>query len=130
MKTRILSLVVILLIGTVSVFAQTKTETFKVYGNCGMCEKRIEKAANGVDGVSKSDWNKETKMLEVTFDEAKTSVHKVHMAVAAVGHDTDMHKAKDEVYNNLHDCCKYERPEKNSSTKKVSKTDAHEGHMH
>jgi len=28
-----------------------------------MCEKRIEKAALGVDGVSIADWNKETKQL-------------------------------------------------------------------
>ncbi len=39
----------------------------------------------------------------------KTNVQKVHLAIAKVGHDTNMHKAKDEVYNELHGCCKYER---------------------
>lgn len=112
MKTKVLSLVVMFFIGTFMVFAEGKTEKFEVKGNCGMCEKRIEKAALSVDGVSKADWDKKTKQLNVTFDDAKTNIHKIHMAVAAAGHDTSMHKAKDEVYNNLPDCCKYERSDK------------------
>ena len=89
------------MMGAVTVFAGNKTEKFKVYGNCGMCENRIEKAAKSVEGVQSADWNKETKMMEVTFDDAKTDVHKVHMAIAKAGHDTEMHKATDEVYNEL-----------------------------
>lgn len=122
MKTKVLSLVVMFVFGTFMVFASNKTEKFKVKGNCGMCEKRIEKAALSVDGVSKADWDKETKKLEVVFDDSKTNVHKVHMAVAKVGHDTEMHKAKDEVYNELPICCKYDRAEE--------KADPYVGHKH
>jgi copper chaperone CopZ len=111
MKTKVLGLVVMFVLGTFTVFAGEKTEKFKVSGNCGMCETRIEKAASSVVGVSKVDWNKETKVLEVTFDDAKTSTDKIEMAVAKVGHDTPHHKAKDEVYNKLHTCCKYDRTE-------------------
>lgn len=110
MKTRILSLVSLFLLGSVALFGQEKTEKVKVYGNCGMCETRIEKAVNGVDGVTSAEWDKETKMLEVKFNSPDGDLHKVHMAVAKVGHDTDMHKAKDEVYDALPACCKYERP--------------------
>lgn len=124
MRTKVLSLVSMFLLGTSMVFAQAKTEKFEVKGNCGMCENRIEKAAKSVDGVSAADWNKETKMLELSFDESKTSVHKVQMAIAKAGHDTPMHKAKDEVYNALPGCCKYDRTE----TKKEMKS--HEGHKH
>ena len=123
MKTKVLSLVVLFVLGTFTVFAGEKTEKFKVKGNCGMCEKRIEKAALSVDGVSKADWNKETKMMEVVLDDEKTDVHKVHMAIAKVGHDTEMHKAKDEVYNELPGCCKYDRTEE-------KKVESHEGHQH
>ena len=70
MKTKVLSLVVMFVFGTFMVFAADKTEKFKVKGNCGMCEKRIEKAALSVDGVSKADWDKETKKLAVVFDDA------------------------------------------------------------
>ena len=110
MKKRIsLSLLMLLALGF-SVFAQNaKTEKFEVKGNCGMCETRIEKAANSVDGVKSADWDKETKMIKVTFDPGKTDLHKIHMAIAKAGHDTDMHKASDEVYDKLPACCKYDR---------------------
>jgi len=124
MKTKVLSLVALFVMGAFTVFAGNKTEKIKVYGNCGMCENRIEKAVKAVDGVSKADWDKETKMLEVTFDDTKTNIHKVHMAVAAVGHNTDMHKAKDEVYDKLPSCCKYDR------TAEAKTEEGHEGHMH
>ena len=125
MKTKVLSLVALFILGAVTVFAGNKTEKFKVYGNCGMCESRIEKAAKSVEGVSKADWNKETKMIEVVFDDSKTDVHKVHMAIAKVGHDTEMHKATDEAYNNLPGCCHYDRTAENTEKMK----NMHEGPM-
>ena len=113
MKTKIsLSLLMLLALG-LSVFAQdVKTEKFEVSGNCDMCKARIEKAASSVVGVKSASWDKETKMAEVSFDTKKTDIHKVHMAIAKAGHDTDMHKASDEVYEKLPACCKYEREEK------------------
>ena len=112
------------LLGTSMVFAQAKTEKFEVKGNCGMCETRIEKAAKSVDGVASADWNQKTKLLEVSFDESKTSVHKVQEAIAKVGHDTPMHKASDEVYKALPGCCKYDR------TQAKKEGAGHEGHKH
>ena len=90
--------------------AQEKTTTgsFKVYGNCGMCEKRIEKAAK-VHGVIKAQWNDMTQMITVTYDSVKTSLQLVHKAIAASGHDTDKEKAPDPVYKNLSRCCLYNR---------------------
>lgn len=122
MKTKVLSLVAMFVLGTFTVFAGEKTEKFKVKGNCGMCEKRIEKAASLVEGVQSADWNKESKMIEVKFDDTKTSTGKIEMAIAKAGHDTPHHKAKDEVYDKLPGCCKYDRSE--------SKNDGHEGHSH
>jgi len=110
MKAKMLSLLVLVFISVTAVRAQTeKKETFEVAGNCGMCETRIEKAAKSVDGVLSSDWDKETKMIEVKFDSDKVEIHKVHLAIAKSGHDTRMHKASDEVYDKLPGCCKYER---------------------
>ena len=111
MKIKILSLVVLFLMGTMSVLAQSKTEKFKVFGNCSMCEQRIEKAALRVEGVNAVDWNKETKMIEVSFDQKKTSLDKIHMAIVKAGYDTDKHKAKTTDYNELPGCCQYDRPE-------------------
>ena len=109
MKTKQLSVLAVFLLATIFAFAGNKTEKFKVYGNCGMCETRIEKAAKGVEGVSAADWNKDTKMLEVTFDDAKTDVKKIHKAMAKVGHDTDLERADDKVYSDLPGCCHYDR---------------------
>ena len=109
MKTKGLSLVVLFMMGAFSVFAGNKTEKIEIKGNCGMCESRIEKAAKEVDGVTKADWDKDTKILEVTFDDAKTSTDKIELAVAKVGHDTPHHKAADDVYEKLPGCCHYDR---------------------
>jgi copper chaperone CopZ len=122
MKTKVLSLVALFVMGAVSVFAGNKTEKIEVKGNCGMCETRIEKAVKAVDGVSAADWDKETKKLAVTFDDTKTNLDKIEVAVAKVGHDTPHHKASTEVYNKLPDCCKYDRMSEVE--------DPHAGHKH
>ena len=116
MKTKIVSLVMIMGLSTITLFAQAEnTEKFEVAGNCGMCEARIEKAAKGVEGVSTADWDKETKMIEVTFNSANTDIHKIQQAIAKAGHDTKMHKAPDSVYDELPGCCKYERMDSEAS---------------
>lgn len=109
MKTKVLGVITMFLLGTSMVFAQAKSEKFKVYGNCGMCEARIEKAAKAVPGVNSADWDMETKMMEVSFNDSKTDVDKIELAIAGVGHDTENHKAKDSVYDKLPGCCQYER---------------------
>lgn len=91
-----------------SKMAATKTETIKVLGNCGMCKTRIEKAAK-IDGVSKAEWNDDTKMLTLVYDPLKVKSDDVQKKIAAVGHDTEIFKADDKVYNALPGCCKYER---------------------
>ena len=85
-----------------------KETSFKVSGNCEMCEARIEKAALGVNGVKTADWNQETKLLKITFN-GDVNKEDIQKSIAAVGHDTEKYKAKDAVYNALPGCCKYER---------------------
>jgi len=116
MKTKILVLTVMFLIGTATAFAEKKTEKVDVKGNCGMCKTRIEKAAKGVNGVSKANWNKETKVLELTYDDSKTDLKTIETSIAKAGYDTPLVKATDETYNALHGCCKYDRGSKNASS--------------
>ncbi|GEP97728.1 heavy-metal-associated domain-containing protein [Chitinophaga cymbidii] len=108
---KLLSLLVAMLafVGTSGAFAQSaKKETFKVYGNCNMCKKRIEKAA-AIDGVSKAEWSVETKMMTVSLDPVKVSSDAVQQKIAAAGHDTEKAKAADSVYAKLPGCCQYDR---------------------
>ncbi len=117
MKTRILSLALIMGLSSISLFAKSdNTEKFEIAGNCGLCEARIEKAAKSVDGVSSADWNKETKMIEVTYNPEKSDIHKIHQAISKAGHDTSMHKATKEAYDKLPGCCKYERMGKETAS--------------
>ncbi|HUS86492.1 MAG TPA: heavy-metal-associated domain-containing protein [Bacteroidales bacterium] len=110
MRTKVLSLLVVLVMGVTSLMAQDqKKEEFKVAGNCDMCKTRIEKAAKTVDGVAEASWDTKTKMLALTFSTDKPNAEAVHKAVAKVGHDTELFKAEKEVYDKLPACCKYER---------------------
>ena len=116
MKTfKIYGAVLATLLGSTVVFGQSNTEKFKVSGNCGMCESRIEKAANGIDGISSADWDKTTKEIVVTFDDSKTTLLDIHKAIANAGHDTEMVKADEKVYNDLPACCQYTRSSDESS---------------
>ncbi len=88
--------------------AATKTETFKVWGKCDMCKARIEKTASA-EGATAASWDAKTQMLTVTYDPAKTGKDALSKKLAAVGHDTEKYKAKDEVYDKLPACCHYDR---------------------
>ncbi len=86
----------------------TQVDTFKVLGNCGMCQKTIEKAAIGA-GASAASWNKDSKIISVTFDPAKTSVDAIEKAIAGAGYDNAGYLAEKKTYKKLSDCCQYDR---------------------
>lgn len=93
----------------------TKTETFKIWGNCEMCEERIEEAAYKKN-VSKGDWNKDTKLITITFDSTKTNSGEILKRIAYAGYDSEQFLAPDDVYANLPGCCQYTRPKKETVT--------------
>ena len=89
--------------------AQTvKTETIKVWGNCGMCKTTIEKAAKTA-GAKTANWNEDSKDLKVTYAVNKTSIIKIQEQISKSGYDTQDFTAVKSAYDNLHGCCKYER---------------------
>lgn len=92
--------------------SETKTDTIKVAGECGMCKNRIQKALKH-EGISSAIWDMETKVLKVSYSPDKISNDDIQKKVAALGHDTEKYKAEDDVYNKLPGCCQYERKEKN-----------------
>lgn len=91
-----------------------------VNGICGMCKDRIEEAVMTIVGVEAANWDVETRILEVevadpeNFDEMQ-----IHNTVAEVGHDTKKVKATQEVYEQIHACCKY---------RDLEVAEAHEGY--
>lgn len=111
--TKVTSVIIAFLFYTSSIaqIKNSKTETVKVYGNCGMCKTTIEKAGNKKK-VSNVVWDKDTKMATLTYDSKKTNQEAILKRIALSGYDSDKFLAPDNVYNNLHGCCKYERVKK------------------
>ena len=109
MKTiRIFSVAVCMLGISGLAVAQTKTETFRVSGNCGMCKTKIEKAAKEA-GAKDASWNVDTKELTVTYKSSSTNTAKIQQKIADVGYDNVGFKTTTAAYDKLHGCCKYDR---------------------
>jgi spermidine/putrescine-binding protein len=99
----------------VSAQAQRAELTFRVSALCGMCEQRIE-AAYDQKGIVEADYNLETKQLHVVYKTKKWNEESLHKLATGVGHDTDKYKTTDELYANMHGCCKYRDVEHGSCT--------------
>jgi hypothetical protein len=109
MKThKIFSALLFSCIITAAYSQKTKTETFKVSGNCGMCESKIEKAAKSA-GASYAEWDKDTKVITVKYNTSSSNLAKIQQGIAEAGYDNAGAKATNESYDKLHNCCKYER---------------------
>jgi copper chaperone CopZ len=87
--------------------AQTNA-SFGVRGNCGMCKNTIETAVKEINGVSKADWDKARKKIDISFDGSKTNLDAMHRAIANSGYDTDKVAGNEEAYKGLPGCCKYD----------------------
>lgn len=104
----------LLLFVTLSTQAQEKSNknakySFEVNGSCEMCKKRIEKASFSVKGVKTANWDQDSHKLDIILNETKSSVADVKKAIALAGYDNDEFLAPADSYNNLPDCCQYER---------------------
>lgn len=103
-----------------------KTEIVKIYGNCGICEKAIEKAGN-LKKVAKVDWNVDTKMATIIYDSVKTNQDAILKRIALSGYDSDKFLAPNNAYSKLPGCCQYDRvskvPEKIDVISEANKSD-------
>jgi copper chaperone CopZ len=89
----------------------TKTEVVKIYGNCGMCKSKIEKAGS-LKNIAQVSWDKETKMATLSYDGSKTNKEEILKRIALAGYDSDTFLAPDKAYSSLDDCCQYDREAK------------------
>ncbi|WDO12132.1 DUF3347 domain-containing protein [Flavobacterium sp. WW92] len=100
-----------------------KKETVKIYGNCNMCKSTIEKAGN-VSKTAKVEWNKDTKMASIAYDQKTTNLDDILKRIALAGYDSDAFRAPDDAYAKLPECCQYDRPIKTMAKAET----AHAGH--
>ncbi len=111
MKSIKLLMAITLLLSISTCFAEiknAKVETVHIYGNCSICKKTIESAAN-VKDIVQVEWNKDTKMAFLTYDEKKTNQDEILKRIGLAGYDSDKFLAPDNVYAKLEICCQYER---------------------
>ena len=106
--TRFLGTIVLTLFIT-QLYGQADYST-KVYGVCGMCEQRIEKAVIELDFVSHASWDVEEQLLSIDTVSGFSESH-LHQKINAAGHDTELSKATDKQYGEVHGCCKYRDPQ-------------------
>lgn len=106
-KIKSIATAILMIAGINATYAQSKTETIKVAGNCGMCEENIEKAAKKA-GATSAVWSEDTKILTVTYDGAKTTNEAIQKKVAAAGYDTELYAGDEKAYKALKKCCRYE----------------------
>lgn len=95
-----------------------KTEHVKIFGNCGMCQEKIENAGS-IKKLAKVDWNQNTKIATLIYDAKKTNQDEILKRIAIAGYDNENFLAPDNVYSSLPNCCQYER-----TAKVVAKTDS------
>jgi copper chaperone CopZ len=93
-----------------------KTESVRIFGNCGMCKTTIETAGNQKK-IAKVDWDKDTKIATIIYDAKKTNPDEILKRIALSGYDSEKFLAPNEVYAKLPKCCQYER--KAQTTAKV-----------
>ncbi len=122
-------MVVICVLLSTTTNAQIKnatTETVRIYGNCGMCKTTIEKTGN-IKKIAKVEWDQDSQLATLTYDAKKTNQDEILKRIALVGYDSDKFLAPDDVYNNLHGCCQYDRVAK-VPVKEETATASNESH--
>lgn len=103
-----------------------KNETVKIYGNCGMCKKTIEKAGS-IKNIAQVDWNVDSKMATITYDAKKTNQDEILKRIALSGYDSDKFLAPENAYSKLPNCCQYDREAK-VAVKTETITENHSNH--
>ncbi len=108
MKTLQLLLSILFITIATTAFAQAKTETFAVSGECKTCKKKIEAAAKEA-GATYAVWNVDSKKLTVKYNSDAATTESIQQHIAGAGYDTPLAKASDSAYNSLDECCQYQR---------------------
>jgi periplasmic mercuric ion binding protein len=106
MKPLKLVLVIMMLImGRVSTYAQTDTVRIKTTAICDECKERIEHDLLFEKGVKSANLDLDTKEVTVVFNTQKTTVAKIAEAITKIGYDADSLKADAKAFKKLPECC-------------------------
>ena len=87
-----------------------------------MCKETIETAAFKKK-EAKAEWDKDTKIVSLTFDSTKTNADAILKRIAYAGYDNINFLAPDDVYAKLPECCQYDRPKREVAQAAIQTTD-------
>lgn len=83
---------------------------------CSICKKNIEKAVNKVPGTIDVKVDKNEKVAHINYDKSKTDLSKIEKAITMAGYDANDKKADPTAYQELDDCCKLPKDQKEKSS--------------
>ena len=106
----------LILVSTV-LFAKNTTSRIEVKANCEICKEKIEKTLD-IPGISHADWNIETKILTVRYNEKKVSISDIHSMISNIGYATNKVNANIDSQAQLMKCCQPKEPVKKCGTTK------------
>ncbi|MEZ4908558.1 MAG: carboxypeptidase-like regulatory domain-containing protein [Saprospiraceae bacterium] len=108
---KIINLIIILIFNTLYLYSQDisspNQDQMWVDGVCGMCEKRIEKAAKHTKGVIEAHWDQDNHILSYEFDKSTFQKENLEENLLNAGHDLKGKSAPNDIYQNLPPCCHY-----------------------
>lgn len=85
---------------------ELKTAEIKTSAVCEMCKERIEKKVLKLNGVIEANLDIDTKILNVKYDESKTSLEEIRTEISKTGYDADDVKRNPKAYKKLPKCCR------------------------
>ena len=103
---KIISLIAIMLLSFTGLKAQIKDAQIKTSGQCEHCKETLEKNLRFEKGVKKVSFDVKSHIVNVKFDEAKTTIRNIQVAITKLGYDADSLLADPKAYEKLNACCK------------------------
>ena len=84
------------------------TKNIKIAGKCDQCKKQIENAGF-TKKIAQINWNKETQIATITYNENSISFEQILKQIALNGFDNELYLAPEKIYAQLPECCQYDR---------------------
>jgi copper chaperone CopZ len=103
---KLISLLALIVLSIAGVKAQIIESKIMTSGQCEHCKETIEKNIRFEKGVKKVIFDERTHIVTVKFDESKTTLKNIQIAISKLGYDADSIPAEPKAYEKLNTCCK------------------------
>jgi periplasmic mercuric ion binding protein len=98
--------ILIAMMGSHFVSAQTDSVKIMTSALCSECKERIEHDLSFEKGVKSSSVDLDSNVVTVIYNSKKTDPQKIRLAITKIGYDADTLKADLKAFNKLPECCR------------------------